>query len=187
MAQVKMKIIIDVQGLIDFYKDDFNANWGTIKENPCKADSFCNFIASNSTFAGSSGSIHIWKQDRIYTWEIHSLNNETIYLSIDGDENKIIMGMVQKLEGNVYPKQIDWEKLFVWNDDYLSVNEETGELQISERDKEHESYIFEITTKKIIDKVYNLTYSIRFSFLDGSTTRYGIIDPFISVRSDDPE
>lgn len=184
MRQVKMKLIIDILGLIDFYKDDNNSAWGTDINKPCKADSFCSFIASNSSFTSSSGSIHIWERDCTFTWEIFTLNDEPLYLYINGEENLIIMEMVQIVKGKEHPDKLDWEKIFFLNEK-VKVDPDSGKLIITEKDTEQEAYIFEITTINSIQANHNLTYSIEFTFHDGSTKRYGVIDPFIKIRSDD--
>jgi hypothetical protein len=193
MKEVTLNTSIDIESLIDFYKDANNEKWGN-PEYPCNADSFSILTASNSTFTGPDGRILIMEQDCRYTWQVRILNetsdNWSLTLNNDGVKNIITMEMVQKEKDKSYPDQKEWEKLFVW-DNNLDVDQ-NGRLRLSEEEEKENKMTFVITTQpsSISREDINyakLSYSINFKFTDyEGKARYGNIDPFIKVRSDDP-
>jgi hypothetical protein len=181
MAQT-LNIIIDVTGLKDFHKDDNNPEWGKYSDKPCKADSFCVLMANDSTFTGSTGRILILEQGSEYIWKISALNNETLTLSHNG-ENRIELEMVQN-------RTKDWNEIFEL-DAYHKV--EGAQLIIKEVNSGSQTFNLKTVTPTSSQTEINyikFTYSIKFTFFDPDDTtqtpRFGIIDPFISVRSDDP-
>ncbi len=176
-----MRIIIDVNGLINFYKDNNNPDWGDYA-SPCIADSFCKLMASECSFTGPTGSIINWGHTSEYVFKILVLDSEiveSVEVENQVDDCKVIMEMVQKLEGHRQPEQSDWEEIFVFDaESKLSVDAD-GRLLISETEPD----VLKIKTQPTIHKDHNLIYSIKFRFKDQNQIyRYGKIDPFIKVR-----
>jgi hypothetical protein len=171
MAQTTLNTIIDINGLIDFYKDDLNPEWGTI-EIPCNADPFYKLMSSHCNFIGQDLKIPILEPKSEYVWRLQYLDEE--YPLVKGDVSPEVNIILEKS-----PQQIAWDKIFILNEHFSE--DDKGRLLVSETSTH--SFIFK--TQSDIKKNMNLSYSIKFSFFGGDKIRYGKIDPFIIVRSDD--
>lgn len=189
---LKLYSIIDIKSLIDFYKDDNDPDWGIDPDNPCKADSFYKFIASDCFFTGSTGNIPVLEQDCVYKWEVYGFNGKLFTLkSIGGESNNVIV-----LEKVKKGDSKEWEDIFELGDNCGKTNgklimyeskKDEGIITIKTKPKPKPELNPGVTSSPPSDaKFINLSYTINFMFkdLDGKK-RYGRIDPFIKIRSDD--
>lgn len=181
LKQVNLYTIIDIKGLINFYKDSNNLYWGSFK-NPCKADSFFKIKAPDCSFYNLNERIPFLEMETEYNLMISALYDKSGFST---QNNKIYMEMVHVLKGKNEPEKGDWENIFNLVENYSIEN---GMLLIENSSKGN-GCLFKIKTKKQNHKktkTTNLSYAFKFTFFDDENQkRHGIIDPFIIVRSDD--
>lgn len=173
---VRMHTIIDINGLNKFYGDSY---FGKESKPKCNADSFSKFMASEGSFSGLDGNVFNWEKNCVYTWEVYTLNKEPLTLKIGNEENLICLKMICNKE---VPTEDDWKQIIKF-DDNIDYNTSDGTLHVKASTSVTTMSTFIIKTTESIKQNINLTYSIEFSF---GEERHGKIDPFIEVRSDDP-
>lgn len=173
MQKKYIKILVDTDQLIDFFKGD--ASWGTA-DKPLIADDFCKIDAPDIHWEGNKILPLEPATDYVVTLESSSSTNKVmLYDASTGDINgQIFMDMITP----TITKLKEWEKVF----DLSRTNYEVtldGHMIL----KPTKDNVFNVATPEKINLHHNIFYKILFRI--SGADKMAVIDPLIANRSGD--
>lgn len=172
-----VKIIIDFDTIIDFYKEDIGYGQGS---KPYQADNFCSILGDEG-FVPYPYAHNAFKlqPDTNFTFEFliaKAANGSKVVLQ----EATFSLSMIR----TSIPTKEDWAQIFDLNNKKYNVTIDGRLVFPAVSKQENEVCIFKIQTLPIIDLKVNLQYHIDFQIRVDGQTKLVEIDPLIANYSE---